>query len=565
MRILFRGTSLPKKAAKRLKDIEAIALSEAQEIVSRMLGYSSWHELHRNCTDSELTESKSDEECSDKEQYNRLNYQASILERLTQHSYDKARGIALSVRVSCVNPSSSRLIDHNVPCLDINRFCGLHQGIFVEFGTAPPHNREYQSYLSTLMGEDERPSTDEDVRTEFIAELEMICLARNELPYFKRIIALQNLVDDGEFEPMIGSRSKYGNGLLWDGKTDFFTDPLPLMAAAASPLMDGKDFDKRVFRETMVKLFGEFKSESRRESSSIMNMTWFVYSTLGHSLGGKYLYFLSLQDPGQFQEDTIFENLRSISSEYSQRCKLHFDAEKRRCQPGELAEYTEHIQNQWHLHFLVNGMERSMGSIGDCRRLYQRYRFMEPRLAGLMMVVALRADALENPSRIEKHLTLHPQRDGDYEVKNLAARYLAEYLDDMRDMIMYHSRNSEWAETVSSEFESNVNMWVQSTRVRLPAKKILKSILKSIDTEYGPELDTYGDIDSVFDSPNFVESQSIVCSFIAHLCTLVDPNEIPRLLAKLSKTSFRSTILDHKECIKSEMRLLSKSRVVHIA
>ncbi len=50
MEFNFRNTEIAKRAAKRLKKtLPELKLSQAQEIVARVFGYSNWHQFHTVC------------------------------------------------------------------------------------------------------------------------------------------------------------------------------------------------------------------------------------------------------------------------------------------------------------------------------------------------------------------------------------------------------------------------------------------------------------------------------------------------------------------------------------
>lgn len=114
MRILFNSMTLPKKAAKRLQNkFDSIwdnkKLSECQALTARMLGYASWHELHK-CTQPSNTPSPPDEAVSVEEQKDRLQYQSEVLlEHCAVARPDESYHWAEVVRVSSCDPESDRI------------------------------------------------------------------------------------------------------------------------------------------------------------------------------------------------------------------------------------------------------------------------------------------------------------------------------------------------------------------------------------------------------------------------------------------------------------------------
>lgn len=120
MRIYFRTTTLPKKAAKRVKEHfsldfmpdRSMKLSEAQNLTARMLGYAHWHELEQITIKGSNEPSPLDEECKYSEQSARIDYQSEKLSFVSPLIEPVLRQIALKLRVSAGMKSSDNLIEN---------------------------------------------------------------------------------------------------------------------------------------------------------------------------------------------------------------------------------------------------------------------------------------------------------------------------------------------------------------------------------------------------------------------------------------------------------------------
>jgi len=118
MRIYFESTNYPKKAAKRVKKIirsevksmPGFKLSTSQTLVARMMGYSSWHELHATTTSGLYHKSEFDEMCERDEQVSRLKYQSNILALGLGISMREGQILASKCRVSACNPNHPQLV-----------------------------------------------------------------------------------------------------------------------------------------------------------------------------------------------------------------------------------------------------------------------------------------------------------------------------------------------------------------------------------------------------------------------------------------------------------------------
>lgn len=122
MRIYFESLTLPKKAAKRVKEQftsdfirelypeKAMKLSDAQEITARMLGYDSWHEMCQ-VTKKGHPPSLLDEDVSPIDQIARIDFQTSVLQGISPLIEPAVREIALKLRVSARSNYSDSFIE----------------------------------------------------------------------------------------------------------------------------------------------------------------------------------------------------------------------------------------------------------------------------------------------------------------------------------------------------------------------------------------------------------------------------------------------------------------------
>lgn len=121
MRIYFNSMGLPKKAAKRVlnrfntrsKVEPRLKLSVAQKMAARMLGYKSWYELEKVTSSGKFTSSLLDENVSEAEQKERIDFQAKVLGEFIPALDTVCREHALKLRVSGGIPGASGLTDNN--------------------------------------------------------------------------------------------------------------------------------------------------------------------------------------------------------------------------------------------------------------------------------------------------------------------------------------------------------------------------------------------------------------------------------------------------------------------
>lgn len=124
MRVLFNSMTLPKKAAKRIKSYyydekeywpgnKDFKLSTAQTYTAWILGYSSWHELEEVTKNPETIRSKLDEELTDSEFYERIEFQLERLKRVTPVRGNLALNVLYSLQVSSSTGKNTNYYDYS--------------------------------------------------------------------------------------------------------------------------------------------------------------------------------------------------------------------------------------------------------------------------------------------------------------------------------------------------------------------------------------------------------------------------------------------------------------------
>jgi hypothetical protein len=122
MRVYFSSLTLPKKAAKRVKDYytvpwqkpeEQMKLSAAQDMTAFLLGYSDWNELNTVTKNGKNTPSKMDEDLSVAEFDERSRYQMERLARLSPVRSLSALRVIYNLQVSSSSGNNTTYYDYS--------------------------------------------------------------------------------------------------------------------------------------------------------------------------------------------------------------------------------------------------------------------------------------------------------------------------------------------------------------------------------------------------------------------------------------------------------------------